>query len=252
MGSIPKRRADLQQPATACNTCNRCNIDRDRRASPVNSRISRVARRLRWVLSERREHSSMSRLQAPAAAMDAALLERIAGGDMGAVATLYDRYASALLGVALRIVRDRAEAEDVVHDAFIVVSHRAGQYAPERGTVAAWMLTLTRNLAIDRTRRRDRQRDLTNEVLAHEPAEKPKGPDALAADEVERDKGRRALASLPSQQRTTLEVAFFEGLSYPEIAEREKVPLGTIKSRAARALGALRLSLAKEGLNGCA
>jgi len=165
---------------------------------------------------------------------------------MSAIGELYDRYASILFPLALRIVRDRAEAEDVVHDAFVTVSDRAGQYSPERGSVAAWLVTLVRNLSIDRTRRRDRRGALARDVFAYEPVAPVQGPESLTAEAGERARIRRALAALPEAQRTTLEVAFFEGLSYPEIAARESVPLGTIKSRAARAILALREALERE------
>jgi RNA polymerase sigma-70 factor (ECF subfamily) len=181
---------------------------------------------------------------------DAELLRRIGVGDAQAVGALYDRYCETLMALALRIVRDRAEAEDVVHDAFVQVSGRAGQYVSDRGTVAAWLMTLVRNLSIDRTRRRERRGALARDVLAHEPAARGDTPDpeALTSGASERGKVRRALESLPDTQRSTLEIAFFEGLSYPEIAERESVPLGTVKSRAARALASLREALAREGL----
>ena len=179
---------------------------------------------------------------------DAELLTLIADGDVRAVGVLYDRYAPTLFPIALRIVRDRAEAEDVLHDAFVAVNERASQYAADRGSVIAWLVTLVRNLSIDRTRRRDRRGTLAREVLAHEPPASVRDPERLTSDASEREKIRRALATLPEAQRQTLEVAFFEGLSYPEIAARENVPLGTIKSRAARALAALREALAKEGV----
>ncbi len=182
----------------------------------------------------------------PEGVSDAELLRRIAGGEGEAVGQLYDRYAAMLLPLALRIVRDRAEAEDVLHDAFVAVSERAGQYASDRGTPVAWLVTLVRNLSIDRTRRRDRRGTLAREVIAHEPGVRTADPESLTADAAERSKIRRALASLPEVQRVTLEIAFFEGLSYPEIAEREGVALGTIKSRAARALASLREALERE------
>lgn len=179
---------------------------------------------------------------------DAAILQRIAGGEAAAVGDLYDRYASTLFPIALRILRDRSEAEDVLHDAFVSVNERAAQYAPERGSVIAWLVTLVRNLSIDRTRRRDRRGALRREILPHEPAKPVDDPETLTADAAERAKIRAALGELPDVQRQTLEIAFFEGLSYPEIAEREGVPLGTIKSRAARALAALRDALARQGV----
>jgi RNA polymerase sigma-70 factor (ECF subfamily) len=179
---------------------------------------------------------------------DVELLVLIAGGEVRAVGVLYDRYASTLFPIALRIVRDRSEAEDVLHDAFVAVNERAKQYAAERGSVIAWLVTLVRNLSIDRTRRRDRRGILARDVIAHEPPASARDPERLTSDAAEADKIRRALASLPEAQRHTLEIAFFEGLTYPEIAARENVPLGTIKSRAARALAALRDALVKEGV----
>lgn len=179
---------------------------------------------------------------------DAELLRLIAGGDVRAVGALYDRYSPTLFPIALRIVRDRSEAEDVLHDAFVAVNERAGQYASDRGTVIAWLVTLVRNLSIDRTRRRERRGALAREILPHEPPASVRDPERLTSEASEREKIRRALLALPEAQRQTLEVAFFEGLSYPEIAARENVPLGTIKSRAARALAALRDALMKEGV----
>lgn len=180
---------------------------------------------------------------------DAELVKRIGDGDVGAVGALYDRHGSVLFPLALRIVRDRAEAEDVLHDAFVTVSERATQYDRQKGSVIAWLVTLVRNLAIDRTRRRDRRGTLQREIIAFEPTVEVKSPEELTSDEYERLKVQRALAKLPEVQLRTLTIAFYEGLSYPEIAEREGVPLGTIKSRAARALAALREALEVEGLD---
>jgi len=180
---------------------------------------------------------------------DVELLTLIAGGDVRAVGTLYDRYSPTLFPIALRIVRDRSEAEDLIHDAFVAVNERAAQYTADRGTVVAWLVTLVRNLSIDRTRRRERRGALAREVIAHEPPASVRDPERLTSDAGERARIRRALLTLPEAQRQTLEVAFFEGLSYPEIAARENVPLGTIKSRAARALSALRDALVKEGVS---
>ena len=178
---------------------------------------------------------------------DSELVRRIGEGDVGAAGALYDRHSRVLFPLALRIVRDRAEAEDVLHDAFVTLSERAAQYERDKGSVIAWLVTLVRNLSIDRTRRRDRRGTLQREVLAFEPLPEMKNPEELTSDEHERLRVQRALAKLPEVQMRTLVVAFFEGLSYPEIAEREGVPLGTIKSRAARALAALREALEGEG-----
>jgi RNA polymerase sigma-70 factor (ECF subfamily) len=179
---------------------------------------------------------------------DGDILRRIGEGDLDAIGDLYDRYAAVLFPIALRIVKDRSEAEDVVHDAFVTVSDRAAQYAADRGSVVAWLVTLVRNLSIDRTRRRDRRGALARDVIAHEPVAAVEGPEALMAGADERAKIRAVLLALPEAQRRTLELAFYEGLSYPEIAEREGVPLGTIKSRAARGILSLREALERGGI----
>lgn len=188
-------------------------------------------------------------MPAPALSSDVELLRSIAEGDVRAMAVLYDRYCATVFPMALRILRDRAEAEDVLHDAFVAVRERADQYAPERGSVVAWLVTLVRNLSIDRTRRRSRRGELARDVVAHEPPPSHRDPERLTSEAEGRAKVRQALEKLPEAQRATLEIAFFEGLSYPEIAEREGVPLGTIKSRAARALSALRDALAEAGVD---
>jgi RNA polymerase sigma-70 factor (ECF subfamily) len=181
---------------------------------------------------------------------DAELLQRIGAGDVLAVAELYDRHAGLLMALSLRIVRDRAEAEDVLHDAFVLVGERARQYAPERGAVGSWLVALVRNLSIDRTRRRERRGAITRDVIAHDPetvtSASPPSPEAMAQSSCDRERVRTALAALPEVQRRTLTIAFYEGLTYAEIAEREGVPIGTIKSRAARALTALRTALEDE------
>jgi RNA polymerase sigma-70 factor (ECF subfamily) len=174
---------------------------------------------------------------------DARSMRLIREGDDAALAELYDRYAAIALGMALKIVRDQSEAEDVVHDAFIAVVERADQFRPERGSLVAWLITMVRNLALDRARRRVRRAQITDDELRHEPAPRGLDPEQSSWASRERDAVRSAMTKLSDSQRETLEIAFFEGLSYPEIAARENVALGTVKSRASRALGALRAAL---------
>jgi RNA polymerase sigma-70 factor (ECF subfamily) len=173
-------------------------------------------------------------------AQDARAMRRICDGDDAGLAELYDRYAPMALGLAVRIVRDELEAEDVVHDAFVAIVERAEQYKAERGSVVAWLVATVRNLSLDRTRRRIRRAQITEEELRHEPLEAVPDPEIISWAARDREAVRVALGRLSASQRETLEIAFFEGLSYPEIAERENIPLGTVKSRAARALAALR------------
>ncbi len=174
---------------------------------------------------------------------DARAMQLIREGDDAALAELYDRYATTALGMALKIVRDQSEAEDVVHDAFIAVVERADQFRPECGSLVSWLITMVRNLALDRSRRRVRRAQITEDELRHEPSPRGLDPEQISWAAREREAVRSAMTKLSASQRETLEIAFFEGLSYPEIAARENVALGTVKSRASRALAALRAAL---------
>jgi RNA polymerase sigma-70 factor (ECF subfamily) len=180
-------------------------------------------------------------------ALDDDLMKRAALGDSEAIATLYDRYAAALLGVAIRVLGTRSEGEDVLHDVFVSLPQRARYYTAERGAVIAWLAILVRNASIDRQRRRGRAAQLGLRAEAR-PAEEAPDPERSAVATSAREQVRRALAALPAAQRASLEAAFFEGLTYTEIAEREGLPLNTVKSRCARALHALREALADVGL----
>ncbi len=174
---------------------------------------------------------------------DADLLQLISQGNLQAIGILYDRHIGALFPIAVRILRDTAESEDVLHDAFVLVAQRAGQYVAARGSVIAWLTTLVRNLTIDRVRRRNRNAALAREVHVSVPPTPSVGPEQILLTGGARVEVQRALADLPETQRSTLYIAFYEGLTYAEIAEREGVPVGTIKSRAARAIASLRFAL---------
>jgi RNA polymerase sigma-70 factor (ECF subfamily) len=181
---------------------------------------------------------------------DGQLMTGVVSGDRDAVAGLYDRYAAILLPVALRILGSRADAEDVLHDAFVSLPDRARHYSAERGSVVAWLTILVRNLSLDRARRRGVRQALTRDVAdATQPPEGwSRDPETAAHLASKSERVRRALQSLPDVQRATLQTAFFEGLSYPEIAARDGVSLGTVKSRAARALATLREALGEAHL----
>jgi RNA polymerase sigma-70 factor (ECF subfamily) len=167
---------------------------------------------------------------------DEELLASLASGSTGAIGELYDRYATVLYPVALRILRVPADAEDVLHDVFVSLPDRASSYSSARGSVAAWLVIVVRNLSIDRTRRKSRRRELEEENVGAPLADAAPERDLPAETAADFHRAAAALQTLPPQLRSTLEIAFFEGLTYPEIAEREGVPLGTVKSRAARAL----------------
>lgn len=177
------------------------------------------------------------------AAEDRALIARIVAGDREALGDLYDRYASALLGLALRILRSRADAEDLLNDVFLEAWERAATYKAERGTVRAWLTMRTRSRAIDRARslavaRRHGMAPAADEAGFADVADPlPASDPALASD---RRRARAALAALPAERRRVIECAYFGGLSCSEIAALDDVPIGTVKSRMRAGLRDLR------------
>jgi RNA polymerase sigma-70 factor (ECF subfamily) len=189
---------------------------------------------------------------------DAPLIEAMMRGDQSAMSTLYDRYAPGVLGLALRITRERADAEDVVVDTFAQVWRDAARFETQRGSVAAWLATIARSRALDLLRVRGRRRKLDDaaeaEVGVAPPAmgtATPSPISALLADERSR-RVQTALETLPPPQRAALELAYFEGLSQSEIAERLDEPLGTVKTRMRLGLRRLRELLAPLGPEGMA
>jgi RNA polymerase sigma-70 factor (ECF subfamily) len=179
---------------------------------------------------------------APAEA-DLRLVSRVASGDADAVAELYDRHAGRVLALARRILRDSGDAEDVVQEVFAQAWRTAPRYETGRGTVAGWLLMIARSRAIDRLRSRQAQPAAASEVMLESlPGSGLPAPDQLVASE-QADRVRRALVELPDEQRVALELAYYEGLSQSQIAERLTAPLGTIKTRTRAALTTLRRSL---------
>jgi RNA polymerase sigma-70 factor, ECF subfamily len=148
------------------------------------------------------------------------LVARLAGGDTQALADFYDRYAGIVNALALRILRRTAEAEDVVQEVFVQVWRQASRFDPARGTPEAWLFTITRTRALDRLRR-----------LASNAALRPEASVPAPGSIEHAIAVRRALEELPVEQRTPLELAYYEGLTQSEIARRLDEPLGTIKTR---------------------
>ncbi len=180
---------------------------------------------------------STERTQTDAA--EAELLSAVARGDERAFAVIYDRYSSILFGLLLRIVRDRPEAEDVLQDVFLQIWQQAVNFDPARGRAFTWLVTLARSRAIDRLRSRD-ARERTANAAAQEAVEEVGDAlsDAVRAEQSEVVRG--ALAAIPEEQRRALMLAYFEGLSQTEIAERTGQPLGTVKTRMRAGLHKLR------------
>jgi RNA polymerase sigma-70 factor (ECF subfamily) len=169
---------------------------------------------------------------------DALLANRIRAGQAEALGELYDAYASTALATALRVVGDRQEAEDVVHDAFVTVWRKIDRFDADRGSLRAWLMTVVRNRAIDRVRGRRPSTDLDS---ADERSLLRTGPNPTWEAVLLRASGTElhfAMAALPDEQRRAVELAYFEGYTYREVAEMTGVPPGT-------ATGRLRLALAK-------
>ena len=182
-----------------------------------------------------------------ARAVDDLLMERLGAGEGRALEQLYDRYHILVYSVALRVVRDQMLAEDIVQEVFLRVWRRPESYDPSRGRFLSWLMSVTRNRAIDEVRRVSRR--LRIEDRRQEAAEQVRSADRLDAPELaaaigdERREVRAALASLPSPQRRVLELAYFEGLTQTEIAALTETPLGTVKTRTRLAMNRLRQQL---------
>src|SRR5712691_1782225 len=160
---------------------------------------------------------------------DEAVVALAARSDEVAFAELYDRYGRAAYGLALRVLRDEALAEDAVQEAFLAIWRGASRFIPERGKASTWILTLVHRRAVDLVRREDRRRA--------EPLEESKlgavqgSAEDIAWLRLERERVQAALRQLSDPQREALELAYYGGFTQSELAERLGQPLGTIKSR---------------------
>jgi RNA polymerase sigma-70 factor (ECF subfamily) len=189
---------------------------------------------------------------------DAALAALVANGDQAAFGAVYDRHADVLFGAVARFLRDRQAAEEIVQDAFVAFWRQAGTYEPAAGTLVGWLLRIARNKAIDRARaaaRRPRLVDpaggaedvsealeramLTGRIVGSG-ADRDTAPDQVVTREWTRAVVRTALSAMPEVERRPLELAYDEGLTQTEVAERLGWPLGTVKTRTRRGLAALR------------
>ncbi len=178
---------------------------------------------------------------------DAQLMARVARQDKRALEELYERYAAAAMGLALKMLGERNAAEEIVQEAFWRVWKRAAQFELQRGQFTAWLFGIVHNLAIDELRRRRvRPNPLSTDVEDEMILELPDpGADVAEAAlaRVTGEQVRLALSGLPDAQRNVIELAYFEGLTHQEIAARLNEPIGTIHTRARLALQKLRENL---------
>jgi RNA polymerase sigma-70 factor (ECF subfamily) len=170
---------------------------------------------------------------------DTELLHAVARGDESALAALYDRYNSILLGLLLRILHSRSEAEDVLQEVFLQIWQRAANFDEARGRGFTWMVTLARSRAIDRLRSLQSRQRADDTAMQNAPEQSgDASDDAYHAEQ--REIVRTALAEIPEEQRRALLLAYFEGLTQSEIAARLGQPLGTVKTRMRSGMGKLR------------
>jgi RNA polymerase sigma-70 factor (ECF subfamily) len=170
---------------------------------------------------------------------DADLILALARRDDGALEKLYDRYSGLCLALAYRTLGERQAAEDVVQEAFLNVWRSAAAYDPKRSSARSWLVSIVRNRCIDKLRGRAARPQLASE---EEIADKPGGHDVWrdVSQSLSREEVLSALAQLPPEQRETIELAYFGGLTQVEISERMGVPLGTVKGRVRISLQRLR------------
>jgi RNA polymerase sigma-70 factor, ECF subfamily len=177
------------------------------------------------------------------------LFEHMARGHRPALEQLYDRHAHLVFSLALRVLRNQADAEEVVQEVFLQVWREAERYDPARGTPQAWLMMLTRTRAIDKLRAARRLGECRREAAIMEQTVLPPPPGA--DDQVaERQLVLGVLAGLSSSHRQLLELAYYEGLTQTEIAGRTGLPLGTVKTRIRMGLEHLRTALNDKGAGG--
>jgi RNA polymerase sigma-70 factor (ECF subfamily) len=166
------------------------------------------------------------------------LLDRVRARDQKSMTDLFDRYGSMVYSVALRVLKDPGHAEDVMQDVFFHLWENPKAFIPGRGSLGAWLLVVTRNRAIDALRRRKPSDPVDDVVL---PANTNLASEAECRAMM--DKVRPVLDLLPTEQQTSLQLAFFEGLTHSEIAAQTGDPLGTVKTRIRSALISVRKAI---------
>ena len=176
---------------------------------------------------------------------DEALVALLARGDDGALAELYDRFGAVAYGLALRVVRDAALAEDAVQEAFLTVWRTASRFVAERAKARTWVLTLVHRRAVDLVRREQTRR--TDPLKDHQPESGGRTAEEEAWLRLERTRVQEALKRLPDQQREAIELAYYGGFTQSELADRLGEPLGTVKSRMFTGLSRLRELLEETG-----
>ena len=168
----------------------------------------------------------------------------LAAGNTDVLVRLYDRHADALFGIARRILRNRQDAEDLLHDVFVEMWEKASQYDAGRGSLRSWLVLRMRSRAIDRLRSLTiaRKRGMADPLPIDDTSAFGAHPPAW--DRPDQVRARRAVQELPEEQRQVVELSYFEGFTHREMAAHCGIPLGTVKSRLSAAMIKLRQALA--------
>lgn len=175
------------------------------------------------------------------------LLRRVAEQDQSAFADLYDHVSPRIYGLALRVLRNPSMAEDVTQEVMLQVWREARSFDPARGSALAWLMTIAHRRAVDRVRSEEAQ---SARMLRYEARQEPVPYDSTAEEgemRIEASRVRRAIDAVGEPHRTTLLLAYFEGLTHREVAERTQVPLGTAKTRIRDGLLKMRTAMAAGG-----
>jgi len=175
---------------------------------------------------------------------DREVMARVAAGDRASLATLYDEHASRMLALAYRILGNRRDAEDLLHDVFLEAWQKAASFDPARGSVRAWLLMRVRSRAIDRLRMLTTARQRLGGVMAIDA--EPMTPTAAPDSSSDHSKARMALQQLPESQRAVIELSYFEGMTCREIGVHCAIPVGTVKSRLSAGIRKLRREFGSE------
>lgn len=174
----------------------------------------------------------------PSAEEDRSLLARVRDRDQAAMARIFDRYSGMAYAIALRVLNDSGQAEDVMQDVFFQIWRNPNTFVPERGSLGAWLAVVVRNRSVDAIRRR-RPSEPVEELFLADSTDFASGVER----EDTLDRVRGIVKGLPAEQRESLELAFFGGLTHAEIAKQKGEPLGTVKTRIRMALIAVRKAL---------
>lgn len=191
---------------------------------PARTTVGRTGMpNIRRGMSGQREKRRKTRLDA--------LLGQVAAGDTAAFEELYDEAIASVYGLAVRVLRDPAQAEEIAQEVMVEVWRKAGRYDPARGGAMGWIMTLAQRRAVDRVRAEQSAAERDDLAARREPPAAPDGVAELVLDRLDRQRVRDCLDHLTASQLQSITLAYYDGYTYREVAERIDTPLSTVKAR---------------------